>query len=90
MQVGKNVDFHSITGSRCGQLVKTRYGFHIVAVDRRVPGRQVPFEVARKAIAEQLRTRVQRRALRQYVRVLAGQAHVHGVDLGASCTPLVQ
>ena len=29
------------------ELVKTRYGFHIVAVDRRVPGAPLPFDVAR-------------------------------------------
>jgi peptidyl-prolyl cis-trans isomerase C len=73
-----------------GQLVRTRYGFHIVAVDRRVPGRELPFEAVRDAIGERLRARVQRRALEQYVRVLAGQADVRGVDLGAVPTPLVQ
>lgn len=73
-----------------GQLVKTRYGFHIVAVDRRAPGSQVPFEAVREAIAEYLRERVQGRALTQYVRVLAGRAEVRGVDLDAAATPLVQ
>jgi peptidyl-prolyl cis-trans isomerase C len=74
----------------CSRLVKTRYGFHIVAVERRVPGRQVPFEAARKSIAGQLRERAQKQALAQYVRVLAGRADVRGVDLGAVTTPLVQ
>jgi peptidyl-prolyl cis-trans isomerase C len=72
------------------QLVKTRYGFHIVAVDRRVPGHQVPFEAVRETIAERLRVQVEKRSLEQYVRVLAGQADVRGVDLGAAPTPLVQ
>jgi len=73
-----------------GQLVKTRYGFHIVAVDRRVTGSQVPFEAVRGTIAKRLRAQVETRALEQYVRVLAGQADVRGVDLGAVPTPLVQ
>lgn len=72
------------------RLVKTRYGFHIVAVDRRVSGSQVAFEGVRASIAERLRERVQKRALEQYVRVLAGRADVRGVDLGAAATPLVQ
>lgn len=72
------------------QLVKTRFGFHILAVDRRAPGRAVPFELARASIAEQLRARVLERALTQYVRVLAGRADVRGADLGAAHTPLVQ
>ena len=77
------------TGIRA-QLVRTRYGFHIVAVDRRAQGRTIPFEAVREAIATRLRARVERRALEQYVRVLAGRADVRGVDLGATPTPLVQ
>ncbi len=72
------------------QLVKTRYGFHILAVDRREPGRRLPLEAARPAIAERLRARAQRRALEQYVKVLAGQARIDGADLDAAATPLVQ
>jgi len=72
------------------QLVKTRYGFHILAVERREPGRRLPFEAARTAIAGRLRERTQRRALEQYVKVLAGRARIEGADLGAAATPLVQ
>ncbi|MCC7487418.1 MAG: peptidylprolyl isomerase [Burkholderiales bacterium] len=72
------------------QLVKTRHGFHVLAVDRREPGRRIPFEAAREAIALRLRERVMQRALRQYVSVLAGQAEVSGVDLEAAATPLVR
>lgn len=71
-------------------LVKTRFGFHIIAVDQYIPGEKIPFEAVRDRIAERLRERVEERALRQYVSVLAGAAAVVGVDLGASPTPLVQ
>lgn len=73
-----------------GQLVKTRYGFHIVAVDQRAPGRRVPFEAVQQQVAQRLRDSVLERALAQFVAVLAGQADVRGVDLGAAPTPLVQ
>src|SRR5579864_1979222 len=73
-----------------GQLVKTRYGFHIVAIDQRAPGRRVPFEAVQHQVAERLRISVLERALAQYIAVLAGQAEVRGVDLGAAPTPLVQ
>jgi peptidyl-prolyl cis-trans isomerase C len=73
-----------------GQLVKTRFGFHIVRVDRRVPGCAVPYEAVRDQVAERLRASVIERALRQYVRVLAGQADVRGADLAGTATPLVQ
>ena len=72
------------------ELVKTRHGFHIVAVDRRIPGETLPFEVVRDRIAERFKANVEERALRQYVSFLAGQADVRGVDLNAAPTPLVQ
>ncbi len=72
------------------ELVKTRYGFHIVAVDRRIPGHRLPFDVVQEEIAARLRSRVEERALRQYVSMLAGQAEIEGVQLEASASPLVQ
>jgi len=72
------------------RLVKTRYGFHIVSIDRRLEGRVLPFEAARERIAAALTARVQQTALRQYVRLLAGQAEIRGVDLDPAATPLVQ
>ncbi|MCE5233401.1 MAG: peptidylprolyl isomerase [Mizugakiibacter sp.] len=72
------------------KLVNTRHGFHIVAVDRRIPGEQLPFEAVRERVAAELRQRSEARALGQYVRVLAGQAEVEGVELDAAASPLVQ
>jgi peptidyl-prolyl cis-trans isomerase C len=72
------------------ELVKTRYGFHIVAIDRSMPGSRLPFEMVRETIAETLKARVEENALRQYVSILAGQAEIVGVDLQATQTPLVQ
>ncbi len=40
-------------------LVKTRYGFHIVAVDRSIPGKTVPFEAVQHQIAERLKVTVE-------------------------------
>ncbi len=63
------------------QLVKTRFGFHILAVDRREPGKLVPFEVVREQIASRLRESIQRVALAHYVRKLALTAEITGADL---------
>ncbi|HEX6137624.1 MAG TPA: peptidylprolyl isomerase [Casimicrobiaceae bacterium] len=73
-----------------GELVRTRYGFHIVAVDRRASAGTLPYEAVRERIEQMLRARVLERAIAQYVSVLAGAAYVHGVDLAAAPTPLVQ
>ena len=71
-------------------LVATRYGFHIVAVERRIPGVQLPFEAVAARVAESLSARVEARALRQYVEVLAGRASISGADLAGAASPLVQ
>lgn len=71
-------------------LVKTRYGFHIVAIDQRIMGKKVPFEIVKDRIAERLRVLVEEKAVRQYVSFLAGQAQIHGVDLAGSDSPLLQ
>lgn len=71
-------------------LVKTRYGFHIVAIDRTIPGETVPFAAVRSQIAERLSARVEEKAVRQYVSVLAGGADIDGIELAAAETPLVQ
>jgi peptidyl-prolyl cis-trans isomerase C len=73
-----------------GRLVRSRYGFHIVAIDHRVRSRPIPFEAAHPKIVERLRQAVQGKALRQYIAILAGQSEVISVDLNATTTPLVQ
>jgi peptidyl-prolyl cis-trans isomerase C len=72
------------------QLVATRYGFHVVQVERRIEGRLLPFEAVEKSIAAHLAERVQQRALQQYVEVLAGNARLEGVALRGANSPLVQ
>jgi len=72
------------------RLVNTRYGFHIIAVEKRSPGRQVPYSAVKAQIADRLATNVRAKALAQYVRILAGQARIEGVDLRGAETPLVQ
>jgi len=71
-------------------LVKTRHGFHIVAVDRSIPGERLSFEAVRERISERLQAGVEARALRQYISILAGQAEIVGVELAGADTPLVQ
>lgn len=72
------------------ELVKTRFGFHIVAVDRRIAGETLPFDLIRDRIAERLKDKVEEWALRQYVSILAGSADLRGVELETATTPLVQ
>jgi peptidyl-prolyl cis-trans isomerase C len=71
-------------------IIETRYGFHVVRLDNRVEGRQLPFELARDRIAAYLAEVVERKALAQYVSILAGRADIAGLTLAASSSPLVQ
>lgn len=71
-------------------LVKTRFGFHIIAIDRRIPGEKIPFDAVRDRIAGRLKSIVEEKAIRQYVSVLAARAEIEGVDLNAAQSPLVQ
>ena len=40
------------------EVVKTRYGFHLVAADKRIAGNILPFEAVRERVAERLRQSV--------------------------------
>ena len=77
-----------------GQLspvpVKSRYGIHVVRVDKRVPGCQLPFEAVADKVADYLKEASWRRAFRQYVQLLAGNASIQGFRIAAADTPLVQ
>ncbi|MEQ1615230.1 MAG: peptidylprolyl isomerase [Hyphomicrobiaceae bacterium] len=70
--------------------VESRYGCHIVRVNRHEAGRQLPLELVAPRIAQYLSEHVRRSAIRQYISVLAGRAEITGIDLAASASPLVQ
>jgi peptidyl-prolyl cis-trans isomerase C len=56
----------------------------------RKQGRALAYEQVRERIALELAQRSRATALHQYVRVLAGQALVEGLDLEGATSPLVQ
>lgn len=72
------------------RLVHTRYGLHIVEVLGRKQGRQLSFEQVRLRVAMELAQQSRATALHQYIRLLAGQALVEGIDLEGTASPLVQ
>jgi peptidyl-prolyl cis-trans isomerase C len=61
--------------------VETRYGFHIMRLERRIAGKALPFEVVRERIAGYLAERSRRLAIAQYVARLAAGAEIGGIDL---------
>lgn len=66
-----------------GRPVESRYGWHVVMVDRQWPGEIADFDSVRATIADYLRETNLRRALNQYLWILANDADIQGIDLQA-------
>ena len=88
-EIGRELFDHSEVGV-LPRLVHSRFGLHVMEVLEREPGVAQPFDAVRGAVAQSLRQQAYVTALRQYLRVLAGQGAVEGVDLDSAETPLVQ
>ena len=74
----------ALVGMKAGEIgpvVESRYGFHIVHLERRVAGALLPFDAVQARIAAYLEERSQRLAIAQYVARLASRATLTGVDL---------
>ena len=82
--------FNLEPGQICPVPVKTRFGYHVLRLDRRIEGHELPFEAVRDRIAAYLREHVWRRAVSQYLRVLIGQADIRGLELEGAKSLLVQ
>ena len=70
--------------------VSSRYGLHVVALDRKIGGAELPFEMVRDRIAAYLEAASWSRAVGQYMSLLAGAATIQGITLGGADSPLVQ
>ena len=77
-------------GQTCGQPVCTRYGVHVLRLERKTDGRTLPYGEVRDRIATYLLDRSWRRAVAQYVSHLAGAATITGFQLPGAMSPLVQ
>jgi len=69
------------------RLVHSRFGLHVVQVLERDPGVARDFDSVRGAVASSLRQQAYATAVRRYLRSLAEQAAVDGVDLEGAGTP---
>lgn len=71
-------------GQLCEAPVATRYGFHIIRLDRKHEGRVLPYEVVAERIADYLRESVRRRADAQYIARLVTAAKIEGIELAGA------
>jgi peptidyl-prolyl cis-trans isomerase C len=77
-------------GQICPVPVETDFGCHVVQLHHRIEGKDIPFEEAEPLIARELRAHTWRRAVSQYISLLAGGADVQGFDIKKATSPLVQ
>ncbi|MCC5879596.1 MAG: peptidylprolyl isomerase [Idiomarina sp.] len=70
--------------------VESRYGFHIVMVDRHIAGKPLPYEAVQRKIAEYLGEKVRRKAVAQYIETLISDAEIQGYHFDVSDSPLMQ
>lgn len=61
--------------------VETRYGFHVIRLDRRIAGRALAIEMVKGRIQAYLADRAHHDALYSYVRWLAEHARITGIEL---------
>ena len=71
-------------GQMCDAPVATRYGFHIIRLDRKHEGQLLPYDIVAGRIADYLNESVRRRADAQYIARLISAAKVEGVDLAGA------
>ena len=77
-------------GQICPVPAMTRYGAHVLRLDRRAVGRELPFETIKDRIARQLTAQSWQRAVSQYLRLLAGRSRIEGIDIDHATSSLVQ
>jgi peptidyl-prolyl cis-trans isomerase C len=82
--------FELESGQLCPVPIRSRYGFHVLEVLRRVEGKTLPFEAVQKKIADYLEERVWRQAVHQYIQLLVGSSEIAGMELKGVSSPLVQ
>ena len=71
-------------GELCAEPVATRYGFHVIRLDRKHAGRTLPYEAVAGRIADYLRESVRRRADAQYIARLVTAARIEGIEIAGA------
>ncbi len=71
-------------GALSERPVATRYGLHIIRLERRIEGRVLPFELVRERIAAYLTERARRTATAQYLARLVSRATITGITLAGA------
>lgn len=70
--------------------VESRFGFHIIRLERRIDGESLPFDFVEARIAGWLEASTWSKAVSQYIAILAADATITGIDVLGADGPLMQ
>jgi peptidyl-prolyl cis-trans isomerase C len=70
-------------GTTRPEPVRSRYGWHVLRLARRIEGRQLPFEMVERHIVDMLEARSWAAGAARYTAALASRAQLEGVELDA-------
>lgn len=70
--------------------VRSPFGAHVIRAGRRIEGRRLPFEFVEATIRDYLEEASSRRAMTQYLTILASGSSIEGINLPTAEGPLVQ
>lgn len=60
--------------------VESRYGYHVVYIDKKLLGKQLDYEQVKSDVANMLMEFGQRRAIAQYIHKLVDESEIEGID----------
>jgi peptidyl-prolyl cis-trans isomerase C len=86
----ERVIFAARTAGLWPRPIPTRFGWHLLRIIERDQGLALPFESARVQVASYVRSRSRRKAGVQYLKRLAAEANVRGVELHLEAGWLMQ
>lgn len=68
-------------GQLCPVPIRTRYGIHVLRLERKQLGAALPFEAVRERVAAYLEAVLWNQAVARYLHQLVDQSHIEGVEL---------
>ncbi|MEX2319589.1 MAG: peptidylprolyl isomerase, partial [Bauldia sp.] len=71
-------------GETTREPVETRYGFHLIRLERRIVGKDLPFEAVSARIGEYLADRARHTATAQYIAGLVSRAEIVGIEIAGA------
>ena len=89
------VEFESVLEQmEAGQIwhepVGSKFGFHIIYLVNKIPGKLLPFEMVEDKIGAWMEASSWSKAVAQYVGILVGRAKITGIQIDGEQSPLVQ